>query len=78
MTIAEIVAARNALIRPTTALDRLGLPRSRKAGAWLASRLQAEIANLPHPTLLYRLRDVDRLKAELDRLDSIPRRKPTP
>jgi hypothetical protein len=67
-TIQQILAARNVLIRESTALQRLGIPNRENGRLWLRNRLKWHLAALPRQVHLYAIGDVDRLKIELESL----------
>lgn len=74
MTIKQILARKNILIRETAALTLLSLKNCEDARQWLRARLPYQAALLPRQVFLYAVRDVDKLKLELDALDKFPRR----
>ena len=76
MTIADIIAQRNVLIPARIALTRLNIRNSREARAWLATRLQPEIVAMPKQHQVFRLREIDLLKAELDQLKHLQAPRP--
>lgn len=67
-TIADILRQKRLLIRESAALIRLGMRNNEPSRQWLRTRLPHELAMLPRQAHLYRLADIDRLRAELETL----------
>ena len=68
MTIQQILARRNVLIRESAALKLLGIPNREPARQWLRARLKWHLGQLPRQTYLFTHADVKRLREELEEL----------